>query len=883
MGSIESCDQVVKAKGNSSCLGEIELKEQSNCRKPELLSPAGDWECVKAAVACGADAVYFGLSDGFNARARAGNFGLDELGKLMQYVHERGVRGYLALNTLIFTEELEAIEELLKRVEACKVDALIIQDIGGCILARCFAPSVDIHASTQMTVTSPEGVAVVKQLGVKQVVLARELSIREMERFRGEEVPLEVFVHGALCVAYSGQCLTSEALGRRSANRGECAQACRLPYELWVDGKVKDLGQRRYLLSPQDLAGIEYVPDLIRLGVASLKIEGRLKTAEYVAAITGAYRRAIDEAWEKFIRNEEQKLEEKKRDRTAKDEVNYEMEMMFSRGLYSGWMDGVNHQKLVHGLYSNKRGAYLGEVIEVRGDQLRLRRTKVILNRGDGVLFDTGGDQNALMGGRIYGLEGDWIMFERGVLKRANVRAGDQLFKTDDPHLRSAIAKRYEKDKERKRVPLCVSFDGVPGECACLVAWVDGCDEGTVKVVSRIKIEEARKRPLDVDVLKAQLGRLGDTCFELEKIDWRMKGNAMLPLSELNRMRREMVEKFYKIKHKEEWVTWLWKRSKNKNNNGNLNISYERTINIINKIVKKGVAWREPRGADCEVVGSVLCRTQEQAEQALSMGWKRVYLDFEDIRRYRPVVSFLREKFNRRGEIYLATPRIQKPTEQGFWGVIDGANADGVLVRNLGALTYFSKRNVRMAGDFSLNVSNPWTARWLRTWGLEYLTASYDLTAEQIIEMAERLPIGSLEVTLHQHMPMFHMEHCVFAAFLSNGKDFKDCGRPCDRHIVEIKDRVGMKHPVKADVGCRNTVFHGKAQSGAIYFDKFWSIGIRRFRVELLMEDSFETLKVLAAYENLIKGRLSGETLIKEIGALNRVGVTFGTFENGKK
>jgi putative protease len=533
-------------------------KEPSCLRKPELLSPAGDWECVKAAVVCGADAVYFGLKDGFNARARAGNFSLDELGNLMQYLHERGVRGYLALNTLIFTEELEAIEELLKRVEACKVDALIVQDIGVCLLARCFAPRVDVHASTQMTVTSPDGVAVVKQLGVKQVVLARELSIREMERFSAEEVPLEVFVHGALCVAYSGQCLTSEALGRRSANRGECAQACRLPYELWVNGKMKDLGQKRYLLSPQDLAGIEYVPDLMRLGIMSLKIEGRLKTAEYVAAITGAYRRAIDEAWEKLIRGEKEKLEERKRERLIKDQVGYEMEMMFSRGLYSGWMDGVNHQKLVHGLYSDKRGAYLGEVVEVKGDQLRLKGSRVILNRGDGVVFDTGADQNALMGGRIYELNGGWIVFEKGVLKRANVRIGDRLFKTDDPHLRSVIAKRYRKDKEWRRVPLRISFDGSVGEHVRLVAWVDGCDEGRIEIVSRIKVEKAKKRALDADVLRNQLGRLGDTCFELGEIDWRMKGDVMLPLSELNRMRREMVDKFYKIKNKQQWLAWLW-------------------------------------------------------------------------------------------------------------------------------------------------------------------------------------------------------------------------------------------------------------------------------------------------------------------------------------
>jgi putative protease len=793
------------------------------------------------------------------------------------------VRGYLALNTLLFTHELGAMVRLLKEVERCKVDAIIVQDLGVCILAQSFAPHVEVHASTQMTVTSPQGVSVVKELGVKQVVLARELSIREMERFREVGVPLEVFVHGALCVAYSGQCLTSEALGRRSANRGECAQACRLPYRLWVDGELKDLGQRQYLLSPQDLAGIEYIPDLMRVGISSFKIEGRLKTAEYVAAITGAYRRAIDEAWKSGIGRVGSIASEAVKEKKVKSEVRYEMEMMFSRGLYSGWIKGVNHQELVHGLYSNKRGVYLGEVAEVRGDGLRLHACGVPLYKGDGVLFDTGAEQNDLLGGRIYELDGEWIGFERGVLKRAGVKVGHRLFKTDDPHLRAAIAKRFAKDKEWERVPLHFVWEGSVGRHARLVAWVDGCDEERVEVVSEMKIEQAHHRALDRGVVESKLGRLGDSCFVLGKLSWQMVGEGMLPLSELNRMRRKAVDALNKIRSAEEWLEWRWDQAARKKNNHGVNGLSKRTINVLNKLNEHGVDWMEARGSDGEVAGSVLCRTQDQAETALSLGWKRLYLDFEDIRRYRPVVDYLKATWGGQGEIYLATPRIQKATEQGFFGVIEGAKADGVLVRNLGALRYFSERKIAMVGDFSLNISNPWTARWLMSWGLEYVTASYDLTAEQIMDMADRLPGGSVEVTLHQYMPMFHMEHCVFAAFLSSGKDFRDCGRPCDRHALEIEDRVGMKHPVKADVGCRNTVFHGKAQSGAVYYERFRKTGIRRFRVELLTEGREEASNVLMAYDRMIKGNLSGEALIKEIGVMNRVGVTVGTFQDGEK
>ncbi len=264
--------------------------------KPELLAPAGDWECAKAAVANGADAIYFGMP-AFNARMRATNFTPEDLPKLMEFLHEHGVKGYVAFNVLIFTNELGAAEEELRLLQRAGVDAAIVQDLGLVSLAREVAPDLHIHASTQMTLTSPEGVAFACKLGVAQAVLARELSLRELAKFKEQAWPLEVFVHGALCVAYSGQCLTSEALGQRSANRGECAQACRLPYEMIVDGVKRDLGDKRYLLSPQDLAAVAEIPELVRLGIASFKIEGRLKTPEYVAAVTQVYRRAIDAAW----------------------------------------------------------------------------------------------------------------------------------------------------------------------------------------------------------------------------------------------------------------------------------------------------------------------------------------------------------------------------------------------------------------------------------------------------------------------------------------------------------------------------------------------------------------------------------------------------------
>src|SRR5215218_2347593 len=266
-------------------------------RELELLAPAGDRLCITAAVENGANAVYFGLECGFNARARATNLHVDALPEVMSYLHERGVRGYVTLNTLVFPSELQSIEQHIVQLTEAGVDAVLVQDLGLVRLLRSMSPDLEVHASTQMTLTSGECIQVAEELGISRVVLARELSIDEIRSISQQTaVELEVFVHGALCVAYSGQCLTSESLGGRSANRGQCAQACRLPYDLVCDGEDVDLGNVKYLLSPQDLAAYALVPELIDAGVTSFKIEGRLKTPEYVANITRQYRRAIDAA-----------------------------------------------------------------------------------------------------------------------------------------------------------------------------------------------------------------------------------------------------------------------------------------------------------------------------------------------------------------------------------------------------------------------------------------------------------------------------------------------------------------------------------------------------------------------------------------------------------
>src|SRR3954463_12384851 len=358
--------------------------------RPELLAPAGDHECVRAAIENGADAIYFGLDTGFNARARAKNFEVADLPRLMAELHRRGLKGYVTLNTLVFTSELAEVETLVRQIAEAGTDAVLVQDLGLVRLIRAICPDLPIHASTQMTMTSSQTIAAAAELGVSRVVLARECSLDEIRRIRGEcDMPLEVFVHGALCVAYSGQCLTSESLGGRSANRGQCAQACRLPYDLVCDGRDVDLGEQKYLLSPQDLAAYDLIPQLIQAGVCSFKIEGRLKTAEYVANIVRHYRQAIDAAIAcQPVQFTPREVEE--------------MELSFSRGFSPGWLGGCDHKMLVPATSSDKRGVPLGLVRSIRRDRIVVELQQRSIKRGDGVSFDSGRTSDDQQGGRVF-------------------------------------------------------------------------------------------------------------------------------------------------------------------------------------------------------------------------------------------------------------------------------------------------------------------------------------------------------------------------------------------------------------------------------------------------------------------------------------------------
>ncbi len=822
----------------------------------ELLAPAGDWDCLRSAVANGADAVFFGVEK-FNARARAHNFRMDELPDIMSFLHLYGVRGYLTFNILVFEEELEEAKQLMEACVDAGVDAAIVQDLGLVKLIREISPDFPIHGSTQMTITSPEAVEFTKPFDMEMVVLGRENNLKQIKQI-GEQakLPMEVFVHGALCVSYSGQCLTSEMWGGRSANRGECAQACRLPYDLMVDGVQKPMGDIAYLLSPKDLAALEIIPDLIEAGVSSFKIEGRLKTPEYVANVVSKYRKAIDRYFEG------------QNPLPTKEEMR-ELEQSFSRGFTYGFLKGTNNKQLVEGTYPKSRGVFVGRVKQILRDGV-LCELEAPLKRGDGIVFDAGDPTQKEEGGRIYDLRRKGVKLEgeaeggaieiipgRHDVDLTRLHVGDRIWKTNDPHLDKRLRQTFETDKPYRTFPVNVKITG--GEGQPLKTWWSDVKAGnTVFVESELDLVRAEKRPMDETLFREQFGRLGGTIFELNKLDLFLNGEWIVPMRELNSIRRQAVE----LLEEERRRPRAYQKRK-------VDVYQDSPLNLAAAPDRSKVRL------------TALCRNLEQVHAVLETNVDFIYADFEFIKQFPAAVEAVHAAGRK---IALAAPRIHMPGETGYFRNMLNLKPDAVLVRNTGAVYYFMKHRwehpnepqPEIIGDFSLNLANHKAVSLFVEAGLSKVTPSYDLNIQQMVDLLRRTDTSKLEVVIHQHMPMFHTEHCVYCTFLSEGTDYTNCGRPCEEHRVSLQDRVGMSHPVRVDEGCRNTVYNAIDQSGAEYLQHFMDLGVSTYRVEFLEESPEKVKEVLNLYRRAIRGEISGTQVWKTLKSTNQLGVTRG-------
>ena len=827
----------------------------------ELLLPVGNLEMALAAIHNGADAIYLGFP-GFNARGRSADFEISELREIIETCHLYGVRAHLALNILIFPEEIDRLVPALERVLQLKPDALIVQDLGLAALIRQMAPKQVLHASTQMTVTNHEAMALVEDLGFQRFVLGRENSLADIKLIReASNKDLEVFVHGALCVAYSGQCFTSESIGGRSANRGQCAQSCRFGYELWVDGEKRQLFDKKYLVSPKDLCGIAQIPELMDLGVASFKVEGRLKSPEYVAAAAQEYKSAIDRHNKKHDLTETEIEDSKRR-----------MATTYSRGFFSGWLNGVDHQLLVDGVSKSHRGFKIGTVRSGSGNSMLIDLIKPIeLSPGDGLLWTL---KNSDWGAQIYkviALSPNQVRVEFGNEVAVSHEAqGAQVYLNNHVTQKRELRHSFLDKSSLKRVPVEINISIEVGQ-PLKATMSDGAF--TVSAQGKSLIDLAKNKAVTDEFFAEELGALGGSVFKLThfKVHRATQESVFYPHKELKELRRELTSQLEKLRREHR----VWRD--------------ETTITPAEDVL----AWSREQMRSIKGLTrwprtefNVLLRDKAQVSdllEAIESGdlqkedFHCVILDFEFGQDYEASIDGFKRTGVRCG---IATTRVLKPKEYVHFKVIERLAPDVILIRNLGALHYFT--NIKptaceLRGDFSLNVSNHLSTQYLLNKGLATVTASYDLNSQQVSDLLKSTNASRIEVTAHQYMPAFHMEHCVFAACLSTGSSFRDCGKPCEKHRVELKDEFGNRHQIKADPECRNTMFNAVAQSAAKYVSDWQALGLGAVRYEALYERGPELINKIKGYRDLLAGKKTPRQVISELQLLETYGLGEGS------
>ena len=851
---------------------------------PELLLPVGTRDMLESAINNGADAVYYGVPH-WNARGRTEDFSFEDVEEMIRYARLRGVKTYLAMNILIFEREIQELPEFLERLIALKPDGFIIQDIGLARLIKAISPEQEIHASTQMTLASSEAVNLVKDIGFSRAVLARELSSKQIAQIKSlTDLELEVFIHGALCVSYSGQCLTSENFGGRSANRGQCAQSCRLPYRIFVDGKEWKDPKARYLFSTRDLCALPKLEELREIGVESLKVEGRLKSPEYVAAVSHAYRKALEKA-----QLNAQDLEP--------------LEVLFSRGLNTGWLDGVNHQELVDGSFSNHHGELIGTVVQVeRGSvivELEDKPVPCTLLPGDGILFEEyrAEPEPRQTGSRLYKATfqqagrnaksaKSLVRLEFGrEFDLRKVSYGMKSYRNDSPALEKELHKTFTDRSFAKHIPVCMTLEGSIGEPLKLTITEtrdnhEGCENrenlATASVNSTTvegPVLEAARNEVAPDALQAiakkELSGLSATAYVLDKLEINLPQDAFLPGKILRTLRQDAVLALDEKRLQ-------WKELAPSADNGHA------FLHSIVKIASKSnsdnnAIATENRATPRRMSITVLVRRPEQIDALQGLDIDKVVMDFDWGVKYDEPL----ERIHKLGfEAGIATLRIHKPSENHYIKQILTLMPEFALVRNLGSLALLQDSGIPMVGDYSLNATNSATYDWLLAQGLERLHPSWDLNSTQLFDLLKNIDGSRLELALHQYMPAFHSEYCAFARALTTGRRFPECKKICTQHKVEILDHKGERHFLQSDAECRNTLFVGKPQSALKLLPKLIAQKVSNFRLELLDEEPESVRRKIDIYTQAIRGKIDINTAISKAGVEEKYGLSEGQLFN---
>jgi putative protease len=788
---------------------------------PELLAPAGSLDAVRAAVANGADAVYMGASR-FNARDEGAQLTLEEVGEACRIAHERGRRIYLTLNILIKPAELADALMFLGDAVDVGIDAAIVQDIGLIRLIQRVYPQLEIHGSTQMTVHDESGAAVIEALGVDRVVLARENTLDDIRAIHAAvpKLGLETFVHGALCISYSGQCFMSGMISERSANRGSCAQSCRKDYVL-TNIETREELDRGYLISTKDLGAYDHLAAIAEAGVGCLKVEGRKKKPEYVATVTKSYRDFLD------------RVEKGDSTPPTVEEVQ-PLVQIFSRGFTGGMYGGREGREYVTRTQPDNKGVALGEVVGFERGELIVDVSQP-LRIGDGVGFEAPGS----VGGPTTGFS---ITNVRTLASRATTRqaletrirvpAGWRVVRTSEAQLLEKARATYAAlptEIRTRKSRLEVRLYGAAGTPLKAVFVADG---ETITVRSEITLSPATKRSLDAASLREQLGRLGDTPFVLGNLDVSgLASGLFLPVSEQNHLRQSAVEQ---LMMRRDWA----RDAKLADRRAKVDEALchpERNEGLRPEETQPRAMSEILRSAQDDGGFSLAAQVYrlEDADAAADAGATEIVFD-PFIRHPAPPLARIRaleEKLRARGiALRLRTPTIVRPEDRKAvqkW--LDFGLP--LLSGHLGLVHEFGPAGRDVTADYAVNVFNAHTAAEIFRLGAKRIVASVELTADELQQLVAPWDGDGFDVLLYGRPEGMTIEHCVLSAAFD--REPTTCRDLCVKsHTnVELTDPAGYTFPVATDSACRNRLLHSRPVDGSEFLPKLWRAGIRGYQL----------------------------------------------------
>ena len=800
-------------------------------RDVELLAPVGSFEALKAAVQNGANAVYLGGKD-FGARASANNFDRDELKEAVKYAHIRGVQVFVTTNTLRKENEIEDFLEYAKFLYDIDVDAIILQDIGMARLIKRELPDFELHASTQMVAHSLEDVKYLESVGFDRVVLAREVTVEEIKYICDNcKADIEVFVHGALCVCYSGQCLMSSMIGNRSGNRGRCAQPCRQRYELidvYTGEVVNSNGD--YLLSPRDLNAIEEIDKVIDAGVHSLKIEGRMKRPEYVATVIDGYRKTIDEYLATNKLN-------------VSDETINDLYTIFNRKFTKGLLLGDVGKDMMNSQLPNNQGLYVGTVVDYNKKAKRLKiKLANTLKKGDGINLGGGTIGRIIKNGNIetIGYKGETIELDFV----GEARKGQIVFKTSDSELMDRVQATFTQDKEFVKNIIDAKITIKLGQKPILTLKDRHSNEATIEG-DKI-VEEAMKVALSKEKVETQLRKLGNTPYELDLLEIELDDNVSLPISLLNQMRRDCIELLDK-----ERVSIKNRKYKN-------------------KIVKyKPVLYN--RNKQQEI--SVKVKNLEQLESALECGVDRIY--YEDTNTIDKAMS-LAMKYNKK--VIYSAPRIIRNKEYNHLAKANNAGVESVQVGNYGSIDYFKDKKLNI--DYYLNAFNSETINYYKEIGADTLCISQELNINEIKETIKYTDIN-IESVVYGYTPLMITEYCPMGVIVRDCKKDKRVAK-CKESIYALRNSKGDEFRVSQDIFCRSTIYNSNVTCMLDNLYELHEIGINVLRLDFTLENKETVKEVIEAYQEVLSNDYKLATKATKLyNKLDEKGTTAGHYYKG--